>query len=107
MHRLFATRPRVEVVEAHWGAEALATIEDAVPDLIILDLKLPDVTGEQLLETLRTCGETCNVPVVVVSAKDIDPMLRNKLVAQADSIWSKGMLDRSSLLAYIETILPE
>lgn len=107
MHRLFATRQRFEVVEARSGAEALAAIEDTVPDLIILDLKLPDVRGEQLLETLRTSAKTRNVPVVVVSAKDIDPMLRNKLIAQADSIWSKGMLDRSSLLAYIETILPE
>ncbi len=107
MHRLFEARQRFEVVEAHSGAEALAAIEHAVPDLIILDLKLPDVNGEQLLETLRTRDETRDVPVVVVSAKDIDPILRNRLVAHADSIWSKGMLDRSSLLAYIETILPE
>jgi len=107
MHRLFEARQRFEVVEAHSGAEALAAIEGTVPDLIILDLKLPDVNGEQLLETLRTRDETREVPVVVVSAKDIDPMLRSKLIAHADSIWSKGMLDRSSLLAYIETILPE
>ena len=107
MHRLFEARQRFEVVEAHSGAEALAAIEQAVPDLIILGLKLPDVNGEQLLETLRARDETRDVPVVVVSAKDIDPTLRNRLVAHADSIWSKGMLDRSSLLAYIETILLE
>jgi len=72
-----------------------------------LDLKLPDVSGGQLLEQLRTRDETSSVPVVVVSAKDIDLILRNRLITHADSIWSKGMLDRSSLLAYIETILPE
>jgi threonine synthase len=107
MHRLFEARQRFEVAEAHSGAEALAAIKQAVPDLIILDLKLPDVNGAQLLETLRTRDETRDVPVVVVSAQDIDPILRNRLVTHADSIWSKGMLDRSSLLAYIETILPE
>jgi threonine synthase len=107
MHRLFEARQRYEVVEAHSGAEALAAIEQAVPDLVLLDLKLPDVDGEELLETLRTRPETRGVPVVVVSAKDINPALRAQLAAQADSIWAKGLLDRSSLLAHIEAILPE
>lgn len=107
MYRLFEARQRFEVVEARSGAEALAAIEQAVPDLIVLDLKLPDINGEELLEQLRAREETREVPVVVVSAKDIDPALRAQLVAQADSIWSKAMLDRSSLLAHIESILPE
>lgn len=107
MHRLFEARQRFEVVEAHSGAEALAAIEQATPDIIILDLKLPDISGERLLEILRDREDTCGVPVVVVSARDIDSGLRAQLAAHADSIWSKGMLDRSSLLAHIETILPE
>jgi threonine synthase len=105
LHRLFEARQSFEVVEAHSGAEALAALEQAVPDLIILDLKLPDVNGEELLAILRARDHTRHVPVVVVSAKDIDAALRTQLVGQADSIWSKGMLDRSSLLDHIEMIL--
>ena len=107
MRRLFEARQRFEVVEAHSGAEALAAVEHATPDLIILDLLLPDTDGEHLLKTLRARDATRQVPVIVLSAKDIDPPLRAQLTMLADSVWSKGMLDRSSLLAHIETILPE
>jgi threonine synthase len=107
MRRLFAARQRYDVVEAHSAAEAMQAIEQAVPDLILLDLKLPDVSGEELLQKLRAQEETRDVPVVVVSAKDIDATLRIQLVTHADSVWSKGTLDRSSLLAHIETILAE
>jgi threonine synthase len=107
MHRLFEANHRFEVMEAHSGMEALAAMEQTPPDLIILDLILPDIKGEQLLEMVRQRTETQDVPVIIVSAKDIDPTMRAQLATQADSVWSKAMLDRSSLLAHVETILPE
>jgi CheY-like chemotaxis protein len=107
LRRLLETNQRFEVAEAHSGSEALAAMEEATPDLIILDLLLPDINGEQLLEMIHQRDETRDVPVVVVSAKDIDPVLRSQLVARTDSLWSKATLDRSSLLAHVETILPE
>jgi hypothetical protein len=42
-----------------------------------------------------------------VTAQDIEPALRVRLSAHADSIWLKGAMDRSSLLAHVEMILPE
>lgn len=107
MRRLLEISHRFEVIEAHSGAEALAALEQAIPDLVILDLILPDIDGERLLEMLREGAETRDVPVIVVSAKDLEPSLRAQLAAQADSVWSKSMLDRSSLLAHVETILAE
>ena len=107
MHRLFEANQRFEVMEAHSGMEALAAMEQTPPDLIILDLILPDIKGEHLLEMVRQRAETQDVPVIIVSAKDIDPTMRAQLATQADSVWSKAMLDRSSLLAHVETILPE
>jgi CheY-like chemotaxis protein len=107
MRRLFEARQRFEVVEAHTGAEALAAIEKSIPDLILLDLRLPDIDGQELLERLRSRDETRNVPVIVISAKDIEPDERAQLTSQADSLWSKAMLDRSNLLAHVEAILPE
>lgn len=107
LRRLLETKHRFRVIEAHSATEALAAMEQVTPDLIILDLILPDINGEQLLEMLRERAETRDVPVIIVSAKDISPSLRAQLAAQADSVWSKAMLDRSSLLAHVETILPE
>ncbi len=107
MHRLFGVEQRFEVVEAYAGEEALEIIDRSPPDLIILDLTLPDVGGEQLLETLRERSETRNIPVIIVSAKDMTPSLRARLAAHTDSVWSKADLDRSSLLAHVETVLSE
>lgn len=107
MRRLFEARHRFTIGEAHSRAEALKAIGTAPPDLIVLDLMLPDAKGEDLLDELRHREDTQHIPVIVVSAKDISAPLRMQLAAQADSIWPKGSLDRSNLLAHIENILPE
>jgi threonine synthase len=107
MRRLFEVRQRFEVVEAHSGAETLAAIEQGTPDLIILDLLLPDIGGEELLEMIRTRDDTRETPVIVVSAKDLGPALRARLARQADSVWSKAVFDRSDLLAHVEAILSD
>lgn len=105
LRRLFEARQRFEVMEAHSGAQALAAARQRTPDLVILDLALPDTSGEELLARLRGQDRLREVPVIVVSPKDIDPARRASLAAQADSVWSKETLDRSSLLAHVETIL--
>lgn len=105
LRRMFEARQQFEVVEAYSGEHALACIEDKVPDLLILDLMLPDIKGEILLNLLRDRDDTRVVPVIVVSAKMLDARLRAQLVAQADSIWEKGVMDRNSLLLHIETML--
>ena len=55
-----------EVEEVATGRDALSTVEDAPPDLVVLDLGLPDVDG---VEVLRRIRRTSRVPVVVLSAR--------------------------------------
>ncbi len=55
-----------EVEEVGSGRDALATVADAVPDLVVLDLGLPDIDG---VEVLRRIRERSRVPVVVLSAR--------------------------------------
>lgn len=55
-----------EVEEVATGRDALSTIEDAPPDLVLLDLGLPDVDGVEVLRRLRRSSD---VPVVVLSAR--------------------------------------
>ena len=55
-----------EVEEVASGRDALSTLEDAPPDLVILDLGLPDLDGVEVLRRLR---RTSRVPVVVLSAR--------------------------------------
>ena len=107
IRRLLETRPRFEVIEAHSGQQALDLIADYPPDLVILDLILPDMGGEDVLMMLRARPETRDVHVIVVTAKnDMPTDMRARLSSNVDSIWSKAILDRSSFLAHIETLLP-
>jgi threonine synthase len=107
LHRLLETRQRFHVIEAHSGTEALAVVESSRPDLIILDLNLPDMDGAAVLEALRVREGTVDVPIIIVSAKEIDAALRARLAPQVDSVWTKGGMDRSNFLAHVEALVTE
>ena len=65
-------REGYEVVTKPDGASGLASIHDRVPDLIILDIALPDVDGWEILARLRESERTAGVPVMMMSAHDSD-----------------------------------
>ena len=67
--RLYLERDGYAVVEAGDGAAALAAYDAELPDLVILDLMLPRMQGETVLEELRDRG---SVPVLITSAKRTD-----------------------------------
>ncbi|MBB3044874.1 response regulator [Nocardioides sp. LMS-CY] len=69
------------VSSAATGMQGLAMAVDDRPDLVILDLGLPDVDGTQVLRMLRAVSD---VPVIVASARDDDPSLVGCLDAGAD-----------------------
>lgn len=69
------------VTSAATGMEGLAMAVDGRPELVILDLGLPDVDGTQVLQMLRAVSD---VPVIVATARDDDPSLVGCLNAGAD-----------------------
>lgn len=86
------------VSRAYSGTEALLVIKDAVPDLILLDLMLPGLSGEALLPKIKS------IPVIVVSAKtDITGKVELLSVGAADYITKP--FDIRELLARIEVQL--
>jgi threonine synthase len=105
MRRLLESRQRFSVLEAHSAENAWELLKKQPPNLIILDLMLPDEQGESVLKRIYENGEVSQVPVIIVSAKEIEPETRADLTIYADSIWSKTMLDRNSLLSHIENLL--
>ncbi len=107
LRRLFEARQRFEVLEAPTGKDAIDIVEETTPDLIIMDLMLPDMKGEQLLGILRTQDKTRSTPIIIVTSENVDPATRNRLAMHVDSIWTKSTLDRSIFLAHVESILPE
>jgi adenylate cyclase len=61
-------REGYEVVEASNGLEALHTLEHALPDLVLLDVMMPDLDGLQLLEILHEHPDWKKLPVIMLSA---------------------------------------
>ncbi len=56
------------VIEASNGKEALASIEDLAPDLLVLDLQMPEQGGLEVLKVLRSMPATAALPVIVLTA---------------------------------------
>lgn len=66
-------RPSIALLGAADGASGLLRARESQPDLILLDLHLPDIRGESVLATLRADPATRDIPVVVVTA---DPTIK-------------------------------
>lgn len=67
------TRAGCEVVTATSGREALETIRVRRPDLLLLDLMLPDIDGFAICDILRRQAATATIPIIIVSAwKTVD-----------------------------------
>jgi CheY-like chemotaxis protein len=58
-----------EVTSVGWGKDALAFLEEATPDLIMLDIRLPDIDGYEVCRQLRTHRRTERIPVIFLTEK--------------------------------------
>ena len=61
-----------EVSGAYNGQEALILVREKQPDLILLDLKMPDMDGFAVIEKLRSEETTANIPIIVITGSSID-----------------------------------
>lgn len=65
-------RQGYEVVTAYNGRECLEKVASEHPDLIVLDLMMPEMTGFEVLEELKKNPETQNIPVIMLTARTQD-----------------------------------
>jgi DNA-binding response OmpR family regulator len=99
--RRYLERERYEVVSAFSGTEAKLLLSLGSYDLIILDLMLPGITGEELMKEMRKSIQT---PILVISAKIALEDKVNALKSGADDYMTKPF-ERDELLARVEAIL--
>ena len=84
------------VTEAIDGRDALTRLSEARPDVIILDLMMPEMDGFEFLEEMRRKPEWRHIPVVVVTAKDLTDADRRRLNGGVERIIQKS--DRDQML---------
>ena len=106
VEQILSQRPSVTVLAAMLGGVALDLARQHRPDVILLDLNLPDMAGEAVLAELRANPSTCDIPVVILSA---DATQRRAEQARAEGIqaYLTKPIDVQGLLQALDSILAE
>ncbi len=100
VRRILEASRKFSVSEARTGESALKAMQEQLPDLVILDVMLPDMGGLDVLERMRQSERLRNVRVAVMSAKELGEIDRPRL--QDAVFWQKATLDRKRLVEAVE-----
>jgi CheY-like chemotaxis protein len=104
IERIVAQRPEVEVVAAMHGRLGLELARERHPALVLLDLHLPDMGGEVVLQELHNDPLTSSIPVVIVSADATSGQIHRLIDAGATAYLTKP-IDVRELLAVLDEAL--
>jgi signal transduction histidine kinase/CheY-like chemotaxis protein len=94
------------VMEAGTGTEGLLSARSRLPDLIFLDLNLPEMSGVEVLQRLKSDAVTAAVPVIIYTSRQIDDVLDRELRGMASVVLSKQHYDRDALITAVKQLLP-
>ncbi|HEY5572758.1 MAG TPA: response regulator [Anaerolineales bacterium] len=103
--RLILGRAGLEVIGANGGREGLETVRRELPDLVLLDLMMPDMDGWEVYQQMKAGDATRHIPVIVITAKsqNIDRVL-GLHIAKVDDYISKPFSPRE-LTDSVEKVL--
>lgn len=107
IRRLLEARKTYRVFHAQDGWEGLALARQKLPDLIVSDLMMPGVDGFGLVEELKLDPRTRDIPVVVVSAKDITADERERLNGHIEAVYQKGSLPTRKFVDQVIQVIAE
>jgi len=105
--KLILSRKGYHVIGAEGGQQGLDIVREHLPDLVLLDLMMPDVEGWDVYQQLRADTKTNKIPVIIVTAKaqDIDKVLGLN-IAKVDDYVSKPFSPQD-LVDSVEKVLSQ
>jgi signal transduction histidine kinase/DNA-binding response OmpR family regulator len=106
VEQILRRRPDVTIVPAMLGIFALDLVRNARPDLVLLDLHLPDLGGDEVLRRLKREESTRDIPVVILSA-DATPRRREELLEAGATDYLTKPIGVKYLLDAIDQLLGE
>ena len=107
IHRLLEARKNYRIFVAKDGWDGLTQARQMLPDLIVTDLMMPGIDGFGLVEELRLDPRTQNIPIVVVSAKDITPAERERLNGHIEALYQKASLPPRKFVDQLIQVIEE
>lgn len=72
--KILLTREHCNVITANSGSHAIALANEKQPDLLLLDIMMPDMSGFEVAEILQKSPETCDIPILYLSAMNDYPV---------------------------------
>ena len=94
-----------ELAFALTGAEGLERIRSEAPDLVLLDLRMPEMNGFEVLEELQESHDLKDLPVMIITAADLTEAEKRGLSKNVKGVITKGRIDKSALVAGVHEIL--
>jgi threonine synthase len=105
IRRILQSQGDFEIFEASNGREAVEMANLQQPDLIILDLMMPEVDGFAALDQLRSQPQTANIPVIVATAKELTVDEKSRLQGQIQSLMMKGDFLNDEFLNEVRSLI--
>ena len=107
VRRMLEAKKAYRVFHATDGEAGLSQARQRLPDLIVLDLTMPERDGFSVLEELKRDPRTSHIPVIVVSAKDITTEERRRLNGHIEAVYQKGALSPRAFVEQVVQVLAD
>lgn len=105
IRRILQSQGNYTIFEAANGRQALELATKELPDLILLDLMMPEQDGFAILDELKADPRTAPIPVIVVTAKELTPEEKNRLSGQIHALMQKGQFMSDELLEEVKALI--
>jgi CheY-like chemotaxis protein len=100
LRQIISNEPRYEVLEAGNASDGLRQAKDERPDVIVLDLQMPNVDGFTVLQQLNADQRTSIIPVVVATSLAVNAELKARLPVGTRLI-SKNLISRENVSLFL------
>jgi threonine synthase len=105
IRRILQSQGDYTIFEATNGKEGLELINKEHPDLIILDLMMPEIDGFAVLDALKANADTSHIPVIVSTAKELTPEEKNRLKGQIQILLQKGDFMSDEFIEEVKSLI--
>jgi threonine synthase len=105
IRRILQSQGDFTIFEAQDGKEGLELIRRELPDLIILDLMMPEMDGFAVMDALKADQDTAHIPVIVATAKELTPHEKERLGSQIQALMQKGDFLNDEFLQEVKALI--
>ena len=105
IRRILQSQGNYAISEAADGRQGLELIQRELPDLVILDIMMPEMDGFAVMDELRAHHDTASIPVIVSTAKELTSQEKSLLKGQIQSLMQKGDFLNDEFLEEVRALI--